>query len=207
VGSDSSAGGYGRRRGFGRAAAVFAAVLVAALPAFAGGCGGSGHGAETDPEKGNDAAILNDALAKEMTLVSAYMRGQPLLSARQRASGRQLLAQEQEYVDGLTKAIRGLGGDVEAEAEMLDFSAVGEAKAFLGLAYRLESAALAYYVDSAAQLYTAAPRTLDASLSAGHSQHLVLLREALGARPAGAIPEGLERGETPPPGAGPAGEG
>ena len=141
MGPDSSAGGYGRRRGFGRAAAV----LALALAAVAYGCGNSGHGAETNPEKGSDAEILNGALARELTILDAYTRGRPLLRGSRRPVGRQLRAQEQEYVDALTKAIRGLGGDTEAEAEELDFTRVKGQTGFLALAYELESAALASY--------------------------------------------------------------
>lgn len=170
MGSDPSAGGLGRRRDFGRAAAVFAAVLAATLVA-AGGCGGSGHGAETDPEKGSDAAILNAALSRELTLRDVYAQGRPFL----RATGRKLLAEEQEYVDAVTKAIRGLGGEAEGEAEELDLSGVTGRSGFLALASELESAAVEFYVDKAAQLYIAAPRTMDAWLAAGHGRHLALL--------------------------------
>jgi rubrerythrin len=179
VGADLSAGGYGRRRGFGRVACLLALALTALTPAAAG-CGGSGHGAETDPEKGSDAAILNEGLARELTALDAYTRGNGLLRGRERALGRQLRAQEQEYVDALTKAIRGLGGDTEAEAEKPDFSQIEGQAAFLALAYDLESAARDFYVDQAARLYTAAPRTLDAWLAAGHGGHVALLPDGGG---------------------------
>jgi Ferritin-like domain len=203
VGSDSSAGGLGGRRGFGRAAAVIAIALAIG----AAGCGDSGHGAETDPEKGADAAILNAALTRELTILSAYKQGRPLLRGAERPLLRRLYAQEGEYVDALTKAIRGLGGDTEAEAEELDFGQVKSQADVLRLAYELESAALDYYVDSAAQLYTAAPRTLDAALAAGHAQHLVVLRQRLGAGVAEAIPEGFDSAAVPPPGESPGGGG
>jgi Ferritin-like domain len=173
VGSDSSAGGFGRRRGFGRAASIFVALLSVLL--LAGGCGDSGHGAETDPEKGSDAAILNRALARELALLDVYTRGNRVLSKRQRALGRRLRAQQQEYVDAVTKAIRGLGGDTEAEAEEVDFTGVKDARALLALATELEDAAVEFYVDEATHLYTAAPRTLDAWLAAGHGEHLGML--------------------------------
>lgn len=202
VGSDSSPGGLGGRRGFGRAAVIAVALAVAAS-----GCGDSGHGAETDPEKGSDAAILNASLSRELTILSAYAHGRSLLRGAQRAVGRQLYAQEQEYVDAVTKAIRGLGGDTEAEAEELDFSQVKSQADFLGLAYELEGAALDSYVDKAAQLYTAAPRTLDAALAAGHAQHLVVLRRGLGAGEAESVPEAFDSAEVPAPGESPGGGG
>ncbi len=206
MGSDLSVGGYGWRRGYGRAAAVlafaFAAILIAA-----GGCGKSGHGAETDPEKGSDAEILNQALGRELTLLDAYTRGKPLLRGAERALGLRLRAAEQEYANALTKAVRGLGGDTEAEAEALDPSRVRDRAALLTFLYELESDALAAYVDAAPRLYTSAPRTLDASLAAGHAQHLVLLRQALGASPAASIPEAFDGGEVPAPSGDPGGGG
>lgn len=174
MGLDLSAGGCGRRRGFGRAAAVFA-LAVAAIALAASGCGKSGEGAETDPEKGSDAAILNEALARELTILDAYARGQPLLHGRQRAVLRRLRADQQEYVDAVTKAIRGLGGDTEAAAEELDAARFADRAAFLDLVDELESEAVDFYVDQAAQLYTPAPRTLDAWLAAGHGRHLAML--------------------------------
>ncbi len=186
-----------RRRGIGRAAVVFSVAIVAIF--LATGCGKGGHGAETDPEKGSDVELLNAALARELTALDAYTQGQLLLRGSMRAIGRQLRAQEQEYVDALTKTIRGLGGVVEVEPEELDFSRVENQAGFLALVYELESAALASYIDIAPRLFTAAPRTLDAALAAGHAQHLVVLRQGLGASPAASIPEGFDDGEVPPP--------
>jgi hypothetical protein len=199
VDGDSSIGGSGRRRGFSRAAAVLALILAATLLG-AGGCGDSGRGAETDPEKGSDAEILNEALARELTLVEAYARGRPFLRGAQRAIGRQLRAHEAEYVDALNKAIRGLGGDVEAEPEDLDLTEIEGRAGLLPLLYELESGALSFYIDAAPRLYTPAPRTLAASLVAGHAQHLVVLRQALGISAAASVPEAFDGGEVPLPG-------
>jgi hypothetical protein len=174
VGPESSAGGRGGRRGFGRAAAALA-LLLAAFIVVAPGCGDSGHGAETDPEKGSDAAILNAALARELTLRDVYTEGRRLLSGREREVGRLLRAQQGEYVDALNKAIRGLGGDTEAEAEALPPDGLESEAALLALAGELEEGALDFYVDEAAHLYTPAPRTLDAWLAAGHGGHLAML--------------------------------
>jgi hypothetical protein len=200
VGRSSSLSRYGRRRGSGRAVAVAALLVVVGLCLV--GCGKGGHGAETDPEKGSDAEILNAYLARELTTLDAYTRGQSLLSGSMRAVARQLRAQEQAYVDAVTKTIRGLGGDTEAEAEELDFSGVKNQTGFLTLVYELESADLSSYIETAPRLFTAAPRTLDASLAAGHAQHLVLLRQGLGATPAASAPEAFDGGEVPPPGGG-----
>ena len=206
MGSNHSLRGDGGRRGFGRAAAVLALVLVSLT--FAPGRGKSGQGAETDPEKGSDAATLNSALLQELTVARAYDHGLPLLRGRLRALGRDLRAQDREYVDALTKAIRGLGGETEAEAGELDFAEAKGRAGFLRLVYELESAALASYLAAAPRLFTAAPRSLATSLAAGHAQHLVVLRQALGAGLAAAVPEAFDEGEVPPPvGAPPAGGG
>jgi Ferritin-like domain len=191
----------GRRRGFGRAAVVL--LLAAATTVAVVGCGKSGHGAETDPEKGSDAEGLNAALARELTLLEAYTRAQPALRGPRRPVGRRFRAHEQEYVDALTKGIRGLGGDVEAEPEELDLAEVRGEEDFLQLLYELESAALASYVEAAPRLFAAAPRTLDVSLAAGHAQHLVVLRQTMGVAVPASAPEAFDGGVVPPPASGP----
>lgn len=163
----------GGGRGFGRAAALIALAVVAALPAMVG-CGGNGHGAETDPEKGADAAILNTALSRELTLLDVYTRGRHYMRSWH-ALGRRLRAEEGEYVDDVTKAIRGLGGESEGEAEEIDLAKVRGQAGFLALVGEFETEARDFYIAKAAQLYTAAPRTLDAWLAAGHGEHLALL--------------------------------
>lgn len=188
--------GCSERRGICRAALLLVAMLVV-IGAL--GCGKSGQGAKTDPEKGSDAELLNAALAQELTVLGAYTRGLPLLRGDARAVGRRFRADEQEYVDALTKALRGLGGEAEAEPTELDFSQVEGQADLLGLAYDLENASLGVYLDAAPTLFTPAPRTLAASLAAAHAQHLVVLRQALGATRAESVPEAFESGEEPPP--------
>jgi hypothetical protein len=198
VGSDRHLRGCGGRRGFGRTAAVVLLCAAVALPAA--GCGKSGHGARTDPEKAADAAILSEALSRELTAVEAYARGLPLLRGRLRAVGREFRAQEQEYVDALTKAIRGVGGEADVEHGQPELAGVDSQAGFLTLAYAIEGAALDFDLAAAPRLNTAAPRSLAASLAAGHAQHLVVLRQGLGAGPAASAPEAFDGGEVPPPG-------
>lgn len=190
--------GQDERRGICRAALLFL-TLLALLTA---GCGKSGQGAETDPEKGSDAELLNAALAQELTLLQAYTEAPPLLEPHFRRLARQLRAHEQEHVNAINKALRGLGGETEAEADEVDLADVESEGEFLALAYERENAAFASYLDAAPQLFTDAPRTLAASLAAAHAQHLVALRRGLGAGPAEAIPEAFESGQEPPPPAG-----
>lgn len=185
----------GRRRGAARVAAFLA---VAALATLAAGCGQEERA--SDEEKAADVAILNAALARELTVASAYARGEHLLRGPYRSAGREFRAQAQEHADALTKAIRGLGGEKDAEQEEVDFTGVASQSDFLGLVYGLENAALAAYLEAAPSLATEAPRTLAASIATSHGQHLVVLRQGLGASPAEAASEAFEPGDLPPPG-------
>jgi bacterioferritin (cytochrome b1) len=183
----------GQRSGARRAAALLA-LLATVLIA---GCGDS----PSDSEKNFDLESLNAALAQELTAVDAYTQGLPMLQGRRRAVGREFRAQEREYVDAITKVIRGLGGEVDAEPAELDFSEVKGQADFLALVYGLENAAFNFYTEASPQLYTVAPRILATALAAGHAQHLVVLRQGLGAALVEAAPEAFESGEAPPPGA------
>jgi len=183
------------RRGPGRAA-VF---LVAALAILASGCGRSGHGAATDSEKAADVEVLNAALAQELTTVDAYRRGLRFLHGPMLAVGREFQGQDQAHVDALTKAIRGLGGETEAEAAELEPPGPRNQAEALVLAYEEENAALAQAQGDAAHLQFTAPRTLATALAASHAQHLAILRQGLGADPAASVPSAFESGEDPPP--------
>lgn len=186
-----------RRRHGARHVVFFFVVVIAVVAA---GCGKSGRGAETDGEKAADVEILNVALARELTIASAYARGERQLRGLYRAVGRQFRAQAQEHADALTKAIRGLGGKTDVEQEELDFAGVASQADFLALVYGLENAALAGYLEAVPRLVTEAPRTLAASIGASHAQHLVIIRQGLGAAPAGSAPEAFEPGDLPAPG-------
>jgi hypothetical protein len=197
VGEDRIVGGQSRRRGVSRAVVL----LATALAFTAAGCGKSGEGAQTDPEKGSDAELLNAALAQELKMLDAYTEAMPLLAGAQRAIARRFRGHEQEYVDAITKALRGLGG--EAEAERSDFELTPDQRAdLLARLYRLEGESLILHLDAVPELYTAAPRTLSASLAAGHAAHRVALRQALGVPAAELVPEAFDSGEEPLPAAG-----
>lgn len=185
-----------RRRGLGRAAVFL--VVVAAL--LAGGCGPKGHGAETDSDKAADVEVLNTLLAQELTAVEAYEGSLDLLHGRALAIGQQLLGQDQAHLDALTKAIRGVGGETEAEASELEEPGPKTQVEALTLAYEEENAALSEAIDSSPHLNTAAPRALAAALAASHAQHIVMLRQLLGTGLASSVPKPFENGEEPPPG-------
>jgi rubrerythrin len=185
---------HGGGHAAGRAIVVVATVLV--LVAY--GCGDDGRG-DTDSEKESDIATLNSALARELAALDLYTRSMARLQRRDAVLMRRLRAHEQEYANALTKAIRGAGGEAEPEEIEVDLEDVRGRADLLELAYAQENAALALYIEAAPRLNTDAPQALAASLSAGHAQHLVLLRRALGASVMDSVPDAFDVGELPPP--------
>jgi hypothetical protein len=192
-----------RNRGSALIAAVVAAVAVAALLAGCGGGDSGGGTSTTADEKAADVELVNAAIGQELGTIAAYESGLRLLHGKSAAAVRQMRGQAQEHIDGMTKAIRGLGGEVEAEAEELDLSEVKDETGFLTFAYELESAAIAAYNDTVVGLQTSAPRRVSASIAANKAQHLVILRQLLGADLLESFPEAFDGGQVPPPGSAP----
>jgi hypothetical protein len=185
-----------RRRGFCRVALFLA---VTALVPLLAGCGKSGQGAKTDPEKAADVEILNGLLAQELTLAAAYRRGFDRLRGPMLAAAAEFRGQSQVHADALTKAIRGLGGETETGPGEAVPPAPRSREEALVLDYEEENRALALALEAAPRLQFDAPRTLAAALAASHSQHLAILRQGLGASPAASVPEPFETGEEPVP--------
>lgn len=186
-----------RWRGASRAIAFLPLLVAAALA----GCGGSAT--STESEKAADAGLVDSLLAGELTLVESYGPALRLAQGAPLALAGRLRGQDQAHVDALVKVMRGLGAEAEAEAEPFEAEPPPrDQAAALLLAYEAENAALAEDLDAAPELETYAPRALAAALAANHAQHLVLLREALGAPAAALIPGAFESGDEPPPGEG-----
>jgi hypothetical protein len=186
-----------RLRG-GRAAAAIALSVATATFAL-GGCGGTGNSAGPD-ERAKDAQVVNVAIGQDLALTDAYRRaGSFVHDPENRALLRQFVAQEQEHVDGWTKAMRGLGGQVEAEAEALDYSGVKSERDYLRFVYELTSSELTHFLEDVTQLSTRAPQSFAAAIAASEAQHLVVLRQALGADLLEAAPDAFDTGEVPPP--------
>lgn len=183
-----------QRRGFGRVA-----VFLFALAIVISGCGRSGHGAATDSDKAADVEVLDTVLSQELTAVAAYDRALPLLHGGSLAVAGQLRGQNQAHLDAITKAIRGVGGETEAEASELETPGPKDREEALLLAYEEENAALSEALDATPHLNTSAPRTLTASLAASHAQHLAALRQLLGANLAASVPDAFETGDVPAP--------
>jgi len=179
---------------------VITALAILALTAgLVAGCGGGDDGAAAD-ERDSDAEIVNVSIGQELTLIRAYTLAVPLLGGEARAAARLFRAHEREHVNGLTKTIRGLGRDVEAEAEEVDLSAAESERDVLLRLYEMTSRQLTSYLEDVPHLETPAPQAFAASIAANQAQHLVVLRELLGARPVAAVPDAFDTGEVPPPG-------
>ena len=183
-----------QRRDFGRVA-----VFLFALAIVASGCGRSGQGAATDSDKAADVEVLNSVLSQELTTVDAYQRALRPLHGGALAVAGQLRGQNQAHVDAITKAIRGLGGETDAEAAEFEPPGPKTREEALLLAYEEENAALGQVLDAAPHLNTPAPRTLAAALAASHAQHLTALRQLLGDNLAASVPDAFESGDVPAP--------
>jgi len=182
---------------------ALAALVVAGVALT--GCGsddegGSGGGSDVAAEKAADAEILNVAITQELTLIEAFDQGLPLLRRPQaRELFRQFVAQEREHIDGFTKAMRGLGGEVDAEPEEIDLSDVKSERDYLFFAYDLIGLQLTHFLDDVTHLHNRAPQSFAAAIAASQAQHLVVLRQLLGADLPEAVPEAFDTGEVPPP--------
>jgi len=183
-----------QRRGLGRVAVFLFAVAIAVS-----GCGRSGHGAATDSDKAADVEVLNSVLSQELTTVAAYEQALAQLRGGTLAVVGQLHGQDQAHLDAITKAIRGVGGETEAEAGELESPGPKSREEALLLVYEEENAALGQALDATPHLNTPAPRMLAASLAASHAQHLTVLRQQLGAKLAASVPDAFETGDIPPP--------
>ena len=172
--------------------------LVAILVLVVAGCGGGGSTTTSVPDKAADAETLNNVLARELAAARAYERTLPLLHGPALASAREFRAQEQEHVDAVIKALRGLGEPAEPEEEIESEGLKTQADA-LEFLYKVESVSVAYDLRAISHLTAAWPRALLGSIAANQAQHLVLLRRALGAGAAESIPEAFEDGTSPAP--------
>jgi rubrerythrin len=166
------------------------------------GCGGGGGGTTTAvPDKAADAETLNRVLAREMAAVRAYERTLPLLHGQALAGAREFRADEQEHVDAIVKALRGLGEKAEPEEEEIESEGLKTQADALGFLYEVESVSVAGDLRAVSHLTAPWPRSLLGSIAANQAQHLVVLRRALGAGAAESIPEAFEDGTAPAPSA------
>lgn len=181
------------------------ALLVAASVATAlalSACGGSGGGTTTAvPDKAADAETLDNILSREMAAIGAYETVLPKLRGPVLASAREFRAQEQEHVDAVVKALRGLGEKAAPEEEEIESEGLKTQADAFGFLYEVESVSVAGDLRAISHLTAPWPRSLLGSIAANQAQHLVLLRRALGADAAESIPGAFEDGTAPAPSA------
>ena len=179
--------------------------LAAAAAAIAAGSIPSLISAENAPaDSGDDASILEGAIAIEQTAVVAYASAYDSgwLSKPVADFVRLFREQEREHAEALSGALREVGGVVPsppAPAELPGFGSVRNQEDFLGFAVRLENLAVAVYVDAQRKLLSPDLLRLATQIMSNEGQHLVVLRQALGAGPAASVPEAFEAGASPPP--------
>jgi Ferritin-like domain len=186
---------------------VAALALAVALVLVGSGCGGGGDESPSASEKADDIAILNTALGYELAAVDAYTRALPLLRGETLDTARRFRAQEQEHVDAITKALRGLNGRTDPESptelgcnanasQYMANALHPSANAALVPVYCQVSASITEDMAAVSRLTAPWPRTLITMIAANEAQQLAVLRRALGAEP---VPEAFENGETPLP--------
>jgi rubrerythrin len=173
--------------------------VALALALVLAGCGGGGGTTTAVPDKAADAEILNRVLARETAAIRAYERTLPLLHGPALAGAREFRAHEQEHLDAIVKALRGLGEKAEPEAEEIESEGLKTQADALGFLYEVESVSVADDLRAISHLTAPWPRSLLGSIAANQAQHLVLLRRALGASAAESIPEAFEDGTTAAP--------
>lgn len=187
-----------------RGAAVRRALLALALATLASAalaaCGGSGDTTTAVPDKAADAEVLDGVIGREMAAIEAYGHMLPRLRGSDLANAQRFRAQEQEHLDAVVKALRGLGEKAQPREETIESAGLRSRAEVLDLLYEIESISLAYELRAISKLTAPWPRSLLGSIAANQAQHLVLLRRGLGAGPAELVPEAFEDGTTPPPG-------
>lgn len=189
--------------------ATLAVLLVAGILAGCGGggsstAGGSSEAAATvpapSPEESADAEILGNVLARQEAAVEAFAAVGPQLPPRLARMAAYFRAQEQEHVDAVLKALRGLRGSPESSPEPIDASGLKSDRERLAFLYEVESATIDEELSAISGLEASWPRSLLASTVANQAQHLTLLRQELGAGPLASVPVPFENGTAEAPG-------
>jgi rubrerythrin len=181
-----------RRGSIGAAAAVGIGAMSSALGAA------SAAGSE------DAAAILEPAIVAEQAAVLAYSTAAESGLLERRVAGMAELFAEQErrHLDALTEPFTKLGGTVPEPPAVADVSGLGAMRGqtdFLELAIGLENVAVGAYGLMQRRLEVPALLRIATEICSNEGQHLVVLRKALGAGPAAAVPVAFETGVSPPP--------
>ena len=200
--------------------AIALIALVAGLGAISGCGGGGSTSAATAPAAGSptaggtatevstpiaaaeqtaDGVLLNKVLSRQEGAIDAYAKVIPALSPRLARMASYFRAQEQEHVDAVLKAMRGLGAAAEPSPEPVEPGELKSDRERLEFLYEIEGATIDEELSAISKLEAAWPRSLLASIVANQGEHLTLLRQALGAGPLASVPVPFENGTSPPP--------
>ena len=186
-----------------------ATVVLLVVAAVLAGCGGGGSSTSTATEAAStrtaaapspDAEALNEVLARQEGAVAAYAKVIPHLAPRLAQMASYFRAQEQEHVDAVIKALRGIEAPAVAVPEEIESGELKTDEERLVFLYEVEAATIDEELSAISKLEAPWPRSLLASTVADQAQQLTILRHALGAGPLASVPGPFENGTTPPPG-------
>lgn len=183
-----------------------ASAVLLVLAALLSGCGSSTttatEAASTQPAPAlsPDGELLNKVLARQEGAIAADTLVIPHLAPRFAHMASYFRAQEQEHVDAVVKALRGIGAPAEATPEEVEPGELKTDEERLVFLYEVEGSTIDEELSAISKLEAPWPRSLLASTVADQAQHLTLLRQALGAGPLASVPVPFENGTTPPPG-------
>ena len=143
--------------------------------------------------------LIKRELAGQEAAVEAFATVGPQLPPRLARMAAYFRAQEQEHIDAVLKAMRGLKGTAEPSEEVIEVWEARSDRERLVFLYEVESATIDEVLSAIAELEASWPRSLLSSTVANQAQHLTLLRQALGAVPAASVPFPFENGTAAPP--------
>jgi Ferritin-like domain len=182
-----------------------ATAVLLLLAALITGCGSSTTTAteaasgQAAPAVSTDGELLDKVLARQEGAVAAYTEVIPHLSPRFAHMASYFRAQEQEHVDAVVKALRGIQASAGTGPEEIELGELKTDEERLVFLYELEGATIDEELSAISQLEAPWPRSVLASTVANQAQHQTLLRQALGAGPLASVPDPFENGTAPPP--------
>jgi len=141
--------------------------------------------------------LVREAVDLEQHAVVVYGAGAEGLSGDLAETCRVFGDQDREHAEGLSRVLRHFRGEPPLEPEGphavrgLESAVEGGPETFARFALRLEEAAVAFYYEAQAELRDKALLSATVSIMANQSQHLVVLRRALGREP---LPSAFETG-------------
>jgi Ferritin-like domain len=205
--------GGAKRRGFLVAVVVASAAVIAGCGGGGGTSSAAGGGAGTSTEgtaqdvstptttaqPSPDGELLNKVLARQEGVIAAYKEVTPRLAPRFVHLASYFRAQEEEHVDAVVKALRGMKAPDESDPEEIEVGELKTDRERLAFLYELEGATIDEELGAISQFEAPWPRSLLASTVANQAQHQTLLRQALGTGPLASVPVPFENGTAPPP--------